>query len=75
HQTVALAGTLDLGRRFPLKAGGLTRALPRPVKLTDETREHSMSTRRNIRAIERTAGYAGSAASLILGTLLLLIRP
>jgi hypothetical protein len=34
-----------------------------------------MSTRRNIRAIGRTAGYAGSAASLILGTLLLLIRP
>jgi hypothetical protein len=34
-----------------------------------------MSTRRNIRAIGRAAGYAGSAASLILGTLLLLIRP
>jgi len=33
-----------------------------------------MSTRRNIRAIGRTAGR-GSAASLILGTLLLLIRP
>ena len=34
-----------------------------------------MSTRRNIRAIGRTAGHAGSADSLILGTLLLLIRP
>jgi hypothetical protein len=34
-----------------------------------------MSTRRNIRAIGRTAANAGSAASLILGTLLLLIRP
>jgi hypothetical protein len=33
-----------------------------------------MSTRQNIRAIERTAGTAGSA-SLILGSLLLLIRP
>jgi hypothetical protein len=66
---------LDLDWRFPLKAGRLTRALPRPVKLTDEMREHSMSPRRNIRAIGQTAGYAGSAASLILGTLLLLIRP
>jgi hypothetical protein len=34
-----------------------------------------MSTRHDICAIERTAGNAGSAASLILGTLLLLIRP
>ena len=34
-----------------------------------------MSTRQNIRAIERTAGTAGSAPSLILGGLLLLIRP
>jgi hypothetical protein len=34
-----------------------------------------MSMRPNVCAIERTAGYAGSAASLILGTLLLLIRP
>ena len=34
-----------------------------------------MSTRHDIRAIERTAGNAGTAASLILGTLLLLIRP
>ena len=34
-----------------------------------------MSTRYDISATERTAGYAGSAASLILGTLLLLIRP
>jgi hypothetical protein len=35
-----------------------------------------MSTRPNIRAIERTAGYAGFAASsLILDALLLLIRP
>ena len=34
-----------------------------------------MSTRHDIRAIERTADNAGTAASLILGTLLLLIRP
>jgi hypothetical protein len=34
-----------------------------------------MSTRHDIRAIKRTAGNAGTAASLILGTLLLLIRP
>jgi hypothetical protein len=34
-----------------------------------------MSTRRKICAIERTAGDADAAASLILGTLLLLIRP
>jgi hypothetical protein len=35
----------------------------------------AMSTRQIICATERTAGHAGSAASLILGTLLLLIRP
>jgi hypothetical protein len=34
-----------------------------------------MSTRQIICATERTAGHAGSAASLILSTLLLLIRP
>jgi hypothetical protein len=34
-----------------------------------------MSTRQTICAIERTAATAGAAASLILGTLLLLIRP
>jgi hypothetical protein len=34
-----------------------------------------MSARQTISAIERTAGTAGSAASLILGSLLLLIRP
>ena len=34
-----------------------------------------MSTRQTICAIERTAETAGSAATLILGTLLLLIRP
>jgi hypothetical protein len=34
-----------------------------------------MTTRMHIGAIERTAGNAGSAASLILGSLLLLIRP
>jgi len=34
-----------------------------------------MSTRPNFCAIERTVGSAGSATSLILGTLLLLIRP
>jgi hypothetical protein len=34
-----------------------------------------MSTRHEICAIERTAGDADAAASLILGTLLLLIRP
>jgi|GEM_PF-837533 hypothetical protein len=34
-----------------------------------------MSTRYDISATERTAGNAGAAASLILGTLLLLIRP
>jgi hypothetical protein len=34
-----------------------------------------MSTRQTICAIERTALHAGPAASLILGTLLLLIRP
>ncbi len=34
-----------------------------------------MTTRPNICAIERTAEYAGSAATLILGSLLLLIRP
>ena len=35
----------------------------------------TMSSRHDICAIERTAGNAGAAASLILGTLLLLIRP
>jgi hypothetical protein len=34
-----------------------------------------MSARQTICAIERTAGYAGTAATLILGSLLLLIRP
>ena len=34
-----------------------------------------MSTRQTICAIERTAAKADSAATLILGTLLLLIRP
>ena len=34
-----------------------------------------MSMRQDICAIERTAKNAGSAATLILGTLLLLIRP
>jgi hypothetical protein len=38
-----------------------------------------MTTRHNIRAIDRTAanshGLAGSAATLILGSLFLLIRP
>jgi hypothetical protein len=35
----------------------------------------AMSARQIICAIERTAADAGSAASLILGSLLLLIRP
>jgi hypothetical protein len=34
-----------------------------------------MSTRHTSCAIERTAGNAGAAATLILGTLLLLISP
>jgi hypothetical protein len=34
-----------------------------------------MATRQMICAIERTAGCAGTAATLILGSLLLLIRP
>jgi hypothetical protein len=34
-----------------------------------------MSTRQSFCATKRTAAHAGSAASLILGTLLLLIRP
>jgi len=34
-----------------------------------------MSTRQTICAIERTAGHAESAATLIRGSLLLLIRP
>ena len=34
-----------------------------------------MSTRQTICAIERTAEKAGAAATLILGSLLLLIRP
>jgi hypothetical protein len=34
-----------------------------------------MSTRHETSAIERTAGNAGSAATLILGALLLLISP
>jgi hypothetical protein len=34
-----------------------------------------MSTRQTTCAIERTAKQAGSAATLILGSLLLLIRP
>ena len=34
-----------------------------------------MSARHKFSAIERTAGTARSAATLILGTLLLLIRP
>ncbi len=35
----------------------------------------AMTTRHDISAIERTAAEAGSAATLILGSLLLLIRP
>jgi hypothetical protein len=41
----------------------------------DEGYSKAMSTRPYICANERTAGHAGSAATLILGTLLLLIRP
>jgi hypothetical protein len=42
-----------------------------------DTRDESktMTSRQHISAIERTAADAGAAASLILGTLLLLIRP
>jgi hypothetical protein len=69
---------LDLRARFPLQAPSrLTRTLPESVTLTGDTREEpeTMSARHEICAIERTAGYAGAAGSLILGTLLLLIRP
>jgi hypothetical protein len=34
-----------------------------------------MTTRHDLRAFERTAATVGSAATLILGSLLLLIRP
>jgi hypothetical protein len=37
--------------------------------------KRAMSARHDISAIGRTAGTAGSAATLILGSLLLLIRP
>src|SRR4029078_2627520 len=70
--------TLDLRARFPLQAASRsTRALPESVRLTGDTREEpgTMSTRHDIRAVERTAGNACAAASLILGRLLLLIRP
>ncbi|MGA8176823.1 MAG: hypothetical protein WB839_19095 [Pseudolabrys sp.] len=54
----------------------LTRTLPQFATVAVEVEGfEAMSMRHDIRAIERTAGYAGSAASLILGTLLLLIRP
>ena len=82
NQPVSIADlsrhALDLRRRFPLQAASrLTRALPESVRLTGDTREEpgTMSTRHEICAIERTADNAGTAASLILGTLLLLIRP
>jgi hypothetical protein len=72
---------LDLPPHLPLEAGlprrGLTRALPDSATLDveDEGQFRAMSTRHDICAIERTAGNAGSAATLILGTLLLLISP
>src|SRR5689334_19836552 len=72
------SSALDLRGRFPLQAASrLTRALPESVRLTGDTRDEpgTMSTRHEIRAIEQTASNAGAAASLILGTLLLLIRP
>ena len=55
----------------------LTRTLPCSATLAVEHEGlgQSMSSRQTICATERTAANAGSAATLILGTLLLLIRP
>jgi hypothetical protein len=55
----------------------LTRTLPGSATLTveDEGDLQAMATRYSIRAIERAASQAEPAATLILGTLLLLIRP
>jgi hypothetical protein len=54
----------------------LTRTLPQFATVAVEVEGfEAMSMRHDIRAIERTAKNAGSAASLTLGTILLLIRP
>jgi hypothetical protein len=68
---------LDLRRRFPLKARAVNADFTRIRQLNrrDEGYSKAMSTRTQIFAIERAAGHAGSAATLILGSLLLLIRP
>jgi hypothetical protein len=45
------------------------------LTVEDEGDLRAMTTRHDLCAIERTAAPAGSAATLILGSLLLLIRP
>jgi hypothetical protein len=70
---------LDFIRRGPLKAG-LRRPINEDFTLLrdlagDDEGSEAMTTRRQICAIGRAAGKADPAATLILGTLLLLIRP
>ncbi|MEI9803395.1 MAG: hypothetical protein WDN48_01660 [Pseudolabrys sp.] len=72
---------LDFFRRFPLEAWqldcGLTRTLPKSATLIveDEGFLRQMSTRQTICAIGPAAARPAPVASLILGTLLLLIGP
>jgi hypothetical protein len=47
----------------------------RDLDANDEGDLEAMTTRHDVCAIDRTAATAGSAATLILGSLLLLIRP
>jgi len=71
-----LRAALDLHRRFPLKAPPAVNVGFTGIRQVNRRREGiAMSTQQIICANERTAEHAGSAASLILATLLLLIRP
>jgi len=71
-----LRAALDLHRRFPLNAPPAVNVGFTGIRQVNRRREGiAMSTRQIICANEWTAEHAGSAASLILATLLLLIRP
>jgi len=64
------------GRQGPHRAVNAGFTGLRQINRRDEGKsQEAMSTLQTNCAIERTAGNAGAAASLILGTLLLLIRP
>jgi hypothetical protein len=77
--SAVLSPGLDSYLRFPLEAWHLHAVNADFTEFRHLTAERgylrAMSMRQDICAIERTAKNAGSAATLILGTLLLLIRP